>query len=133
MPFAHLFDNAYMQSIWMMYLYGVGCASVFGVLFAMHWRAYRMREQLELDDIELALTRGSLRSHGISCGIAVLSIAVAATMRNAPIAGMVYALNAPLHIWNGWHTGSRADRLKKQMSSAAATASRAGTPPPPAA
>ncbi len=115
----------------MMYLYGIGCASVFGVLFLMHWRAYRLREQLDLDGIELALTRGSLRSHGISGGVAVLSIAAAATTGNAPIAGLVYALNGPLHFWNGMHTATRAERLKKQLDSAAAAASSAGALSPP--
>lgn len=28
---------------------------------------------------------------------------------------MVYALNGPLHFWNGFHTGVQADRLKQQL------------------
>jgi hypothetical protein len=121
MPFGDLFVNPYSQAIWMMYLYGAGCASVFLVLFLMHLRAYRKREQLGLDEIELALTRGSLRSHGISCGIAVGSILVAGMTAQAGIAGMVYILNAPLHIWNGFHTTRTADRAKERADQEALT------------
>jgi len=115
MPFGDLFANAYSQAIWMMYLYGAGCAAVFFVLFLMHLRAYRLREQLDLDEIELALTRGSLRSHGISCGIAVVSILVAGLTARAGIAGMVYILNGPLHGWNGYYTARMAHRAKERV------------------
>lgn len=118
MPFRGLIGDAYGQAIWMMFLYGAGCALVFGVLALMHWRAYRLRDTLGLDEVELALTRGSLRSHAISGGIALLSVLLAATTWSATIAGLVYILNAPLHFWNGWFTGSRAHALQERLAAA---------------
>lgn len=138
MPFRELFENPYMQSVWMMYLYGIGCASVFAVLFLMHLRAYRLREQLALDAIELELTRSSLRSHGISAGIAALSVLLALQTKNAQLAGMVYALNLPLHLWNGLRTTASANRLKQLLdvettpSEATAIAADSTTGPPDA-
>ncbi len=102
----------------MMYFYGIGAIGVFGLLALMLLRAYRLRDQLELDELERYLTRGSIRAHLISVGVAVLSITVLAVTGSPPLAGVTYFLMGPLHAAHGFWHGSRAERMFKELESA---------------
>ncbi len=102
----------------MMYFYGIGAIGVFGLLALMLLRAYRLRDQLELDELERYLTRGSIRAHLISVGVAVLSITVLAVTGSPPLAGLTYFLMGPLHAAHGFWHGSRAERMFKELESA---------------
>ncbi len=102
----------------MMDFYGIGAIGVFGLLALMLLRAYRLRDQLELDELERYLTRGSIRAHLISVGVAVLSITVLAVTGSPPLAGVTYFLMGPLHAAHGFWHGSRAERMFKELESA---------------
>jgi hypothetical protein len=106
------------QRAGMMYFYGLGVVGVFGVLALMSWRAYRLRDQLELDELESFLTRSSIRSHLITVGVAVLSMAVLAIGGQPGWAGVTYFLMAPLHMANGFWDGSRAEKIERRLSTA---------------
>lgn len=115
-----LFDGA--STTPLMLLYGLGFATVFGLLALMTYRAWRIRARLELDEREVVITRCTIRAHLISVGVAACSCAIALQGGewNAP-AGMLYASLGPLHGWNGWRMGVALEALQP-----------AGEPAPPA-
>ena len=103
------------QREWMMIFYGIGIVGVFGVLALMVWRAYQLRDQLELDAVECELTRGSIRAHFITVSVALLSLAVVATTRDPGWAGIVYFLMGPGQAANGFYSANRAERIRRNL------------------
>lgn len=99
----------------LMIAYGVGVIGIFGVLWLLHWIAWRRREGLELTEVERALTRGTMSEHALSVAIASLSVVIAAAgERNASLAGVTYFLMPVCQGLNGWRNGRKVDRLVKQ-------------------
>jgi len=97
----------------LMLLYGIGFATVFGLLALMTFRAYRMRERLELDERELAITRGTIRAHLITVGVALASCSLSLLGGGWNFfAGISYALLGPLHAWSGVRLGRTVDRIR---------------------
>ena len=109
----------------MMYFYGLGVMGVFGLLAVMVWRAHRLRDALELDELERFLTVSTIRAHLITVGIALLSLGVLVAGGQAGLAGVVYFLMGPVHAIEGFRRGSRAEKMllqtprKKTMSEGA--------------
>ena len=99
----------------MMVFYGLGIVGVFGVLCLMCAHAYKLREQLELDEIERVLTVSSIRAHAITVAIATLSLAIVLSGGQPGWAGVVYFLMAPLHTANGFYGRLRAERLREAL------------------
>ncbi len=88
----------------LMVIYGLSVVAVFLVLALMYLHAYRKRDVLRLDPLEVHITRASLQSHAIWIGVALLSIAIATLMTpwwRVPLAGFVYSLLGPLQWLNG--------------------------------
>lgn len=107
--------DALSQRVWMMYFYGAGIAGVFGVLTLMTWRALRLRAQLELDELEVFLTRTSMAHFMVPTTVALVSIATVAATSNPGLGGVLYFTLGPLHFVVGVLCGTRADRLHKQL------------------
>jgi len=99
----------------MMYFYGLGVVGVFGVLALVNWRAYHLRDELELDELKRFLTRVSVRTHLITVGIAVLSMVVLVIGDEPGWAGVTYFLMAPLHFINGFVGASRAEKIQQRL------------------
>ncbi|MGB0953351.1 MAG: TMEM175 family protein [Planctomycetota bacterium] len=99
----------------MMYLYAGGIIGVFGLLALMVGRALSQKEVLELDKLEIYLTRTSLIHHLITVGVAVGSIVILMTGAEPGIAGIFYFLLGPLHGVTGWKRGVHADKIHKQL------------------
>lgn len=107
-------------------VYGLGFVLIF-LLFALMVRhAYRQRERLELDEVEIYLTKSSFYNHLLSASIGVFSIAMTfwgPIVMNYQIAmvaaGMSYALNGPLHWWHGVRTANGAEAIEKRLQAAA--------------
>ncbi len=59
-----------------MYFYGLGVIGVFGLLALMVLHAYKLREDLELDELECFLTITTIRAHIITMGVAVISVLI---------------------------------------------------------
>ena len=98
----------------LMTLYSVSIIAVFGIIGLMYLHAYRQREALELDEVEVLLTRSSLYAHAIWIAIALLAIAISVVggPRWVPIAGFSYALLGPLQAFNGMRFGKRVERVR---------------------
>lgn len=104
------------QRTWMMVFYDLGIIGVFGILFLMLWRAWRLRDALELDALEVEITRGSLRALAISTGLGLISLLLLFLVDQPAWAGMVYFLMGPLHGANGFWTGSKVRRLHAELT-----------------
>jgi hypothetical protein len=103
-----------------MLLYGLGFATVFGLLALMTYRAWRIRERLELDERERVITLATLRAHLISVGVAAVSCGIALLGGDWNVlSGVIYASLGPLHAWNGWRMGVRVAALRPGVEDAA--------------
>ena len=98
----------------LMTLYSVSIIAVFSLISLMYLHAYRQRDRLGLDEVEVLLTRSSLQAHAIWIGIALLAIAISMVggPRWVPVAGFSYALLGPAQAYNGAVMGKRAARLR---------------------
>jgi len=102
----------------LMIIYSIGFLFIFSTFFLLHLRAYRKRNQLELDEIEMVQTIGRIRANSIAIGIALISIAISVFggERVAGFAGMVYGLMGPAYAVNGYVVGRRlTEALKRSV------------------
>jgi hypothetical protein len=98
----------------LMVIYGAGFVAVQLVFVIMYLRAYRLRADLELDALELSVTREELQGFLLNAAVGLLSMAIAVLGGAATIAwaGYVYLLLFPLQTINGRVMGSRRKRSK---------------------
>ncbi len=108
-------------SLWesrlLMIFYSSGVVLIFGLFVLMHRRAYKLRDVLELDDLELYLTRTEIGSHLISMSIGVVSILLAIVGgKLAPmLAGMVYFSMGPVHGIYASRRATRAEAMQREL------------------
>ena len=94
-----------------MVFYGAGFVGIFTVLAVMYWRAWRLRDEIQLDAAERTAVRGALRGHLLSVSIGVLSLILAIFVPNvAALSGLVYFLMGPVQGINGYLTGTAVER-----------------------
>ena len=68
------------------------------VFALMCWRAWRLRVELDLNDAEIAATRGRLQRHLATVAIGAVSMIFAIFIPGVPaLAGLVYFLTGPVH------------------------------------
>jgi uncharacterized membrane protein len=103
------------QRMWMMSFYGAGVMGVFGVLALMTWRALRLKAELELDELEMFLSRTSLMHFLIPTVVALVSLIVVWTLRNPGLGGVVYFALGPLHFVLGMAGRAQAKRLIQNL------------------
>jgi uncharacterized membrane protein len=98
----------------LMWLYSLGVFLIFVTFIALHAHAWRQRNVLDLTPVESLQLHYRIRSHGISAGLAMVSIALAWLFpRQLAWAGLVYSLMGPLHAWNGYAAGRAHAALAK--------------------
>lgn len=85
------------QRRYMMYFYGFSVLGVFGVMALMHWRALSLKLQLELDDVEILITKKVLIHHIATVCITLLSITILTLTNNPGFSGIVYVLIPLIH------------------------------------
>jgi hypothetical protein len=85
-------------------LFGVGFVVVQLVFFLLYWRAYALREMLELDAYEASITRQEIQGYLLLAGVGLASITVALLGGEdaSAWAGWVYLLIWPLMTINGY-------------------------------
>jgi len=89
-----------------MVFYSGGFVGIFTVLALMYWRAWRLRDRIDLNAAERAAVRGALRGHLLSIAIGALSLVLAVTASGMPaLSGLVYFLMGPVQGINGYRTG----------------------------
>ncbi|WP_444996895.1 TMEM175 family protein [Aliikangiella sp. IMCC44359] len=102
----------YFQRCSMMYLYGFGLIGVFGLLAMLQYRAYSLREKLELDQLELTMTINAALHHLITVVIAVLSVILLYITGHPGVSGFIYFLMPFSHGIMGWLGGKRITKAK---------------------
>lgn len=103
----------------LMVIYGIGFTAVFGLLAALHARAWRVRLALELDSAERVLTKAAVHGHLGSAAVGVVSIAVALVDAQASgLAGWVYCALGPMHWIHGVLTGRAVARFRDKAPGA---------------
>jgi uncharacterized membrane protein len=96
-----------------MLTYSSGVLLVFVVFILMHWRAWRQRAELQLDESERLTLKFSTRAHASSVAVALVSLLLVFVLPDQPAwAGMVYFFMGPLHAWNGYKAGAAQSKLK---------------------
>jgi uncharacterized membrane protein len=89
-----------------MVLYSAGFVGIFAVLALVYWRAWRLRDRIQLDPAERAATWGSLMRQLLSVAIGLTSVMLAVLVPRTPaLSGLVFFLMGPVQAWNGFRTG----------------------------
>jgi uncharacterized membrane protein len=98
----------------LMITYSAGFVALFATFMLLHWNALRQRQMLKLNALEVFDARASVRRHGISVAIGLVSIAIAALLpiRFLSFAGLVFFLLGPAHGTFGYMNGRARDRLE---------------------
>ena len=98
----------------LMLIYGAGFVTIQLVFVLMYLRAYRLRTVLELDALELSVTREELQGFLLNVAVGLLSMAIAVLGGVDAIAwaGYAYILLFPLQTINGRVMGSRRRKLR---------------------
>jgi uncharacterized membrane protein len=96
-------------------LYGVGFATAFLVIAAMHINAWRQREKLELSGTERLITMAMVVDSVGVAGVGLLSCALGLILpaQHAADAGFVYVLIAPWKVLTGVYFGRKVRLLEK--------------------
>ncbi len=100
------------QIVWLFVIYGAGVAAVFGCYALLYLHAYRLRDALELDDLERAVTRAEITRNLILAGMGLVSalIALLVPLHLVGLAGYSYGLVGVIETWHGRRIG----RLRKR-------------------
>ena len=102
------------EAITMMIIYGLGYVAIFLTFGLVYWHAYRKRKDLQLNEIEIFDTKGSLRENLIQTLVGVISIMIAWIGRQPAIAGWMYAALGPIMTFHGTWTGKRRRVLEEK-------------------
>jgi len=83
----------------LMVLYGVGFIAVYTVFLLLYIHAYRKRYELELNDVEVNITRSCVLSHLLVIGVGLASVLIAALggVGYASLSGWIYLAAIPMH------------------------------------
>jgi uncharacterized membrane protein len=98
----------------LMVIYGAGFVAVQLVFVVMYLRAYRRRAALELDALEISVTREELQGFLLNVAVGLLSIAIAVLggVGALSLAGYSYLLLFPLQAINGRVMGNSRKKLR---------------------
>ena len=94
-----------------MQIYGAGFIGLYVIFALLYLHAYRLRDALELNPMEVYETRGVVQENVLMIGIGSLAV-VLAFMNRPKLSGMTYALIGPLQTW----LGSVHTRRRKSLS-----------------
>lgn len=96
----------------LMTFYGIGFAAIYFFLTALHWNAWRQRDELELSPVERTLTLSYLWDHfGVGCvGIVCAVLAHVLPANRAGDAGFAFFL---IGLWKTIHGTISGKKLRK--------------------
>jgi uncharacterized membrane protein len=86
-------------------IYGLGFASMFAVMLLMYVHAWRRRDELELNEVELWDTQTEMMFYAAYIAIGLLSTAIGSLPRGRLWAGLIYFLIGPVSAAIGWIRG----------------------------
>jgi uncharacterized membrane protein len=92
-------------------VYGLGFASIWTLYALLLSHAMRRREQLQLTEGELILSRLQLNEFRLQIGVCFLSIGLTYVARLPWLPGVAYGIIGPLAAWNGRRHGQQLQRF----------------------
>jgi uncharacterized membrane protein len=106
-------------------IYGLGFAGIFLVFTLMHVHAYRKREQLQLNTVELHDTKGAIAMYVgyVAIGLVSIDIANVVNARYVGLAGWTYFLLGPISAAIGYWRGARRAHIEEALAISAVEAS----------
>lgn len=101
-PFAFR-DMSHADNRLLLSVYSAGFVGIMLVFVLLYWNVYRKRAALGLSAEEIFEARAGARTHALSMGVGLVSIAMAWLLPFPwfVLAGPIYALQGPLHWRNG--------------------------------
>ena len=95
------------EIVWLFVIYGAGVAAVFSCYALLYLHAHRLRDSLELDDLERAITRAEISRNLVLAAMGGVSalIAVLVPTHLVGLAGYSYALVGVIETWHGRRVG----------------------------
>ncbi|MEZ6015566.1 MAG: TMEM175 family protein [Planctomycetota bacterium] len=110
----------------LMSLYAGGFALLFGLFALQTWNALRRREALQLDELEVAVTRGTIVAHTYSMCVGLVALAVAVFGQGLYwLSGPMFSLLGPGHAVLGARQYRRLAKLARALGPSADAARRA--------
>jgi len=112
----------------LMVIYGVGFAGIFAVFLAMYAHAWRLRDELELNELERYDTKTNMIMYAAYIIIGTLSAlmaSIAVSNEYGPAikwSGLMYFLLGPVSAAIGWWRGTRRQRLQETTEPSIGTA-----------
>jgi uncharacterized membrane protein len=97
----------------LMRIYAAGFASVFILLILMHLRAYKFRRELDLNPVEILLTRIAIQDNAILAATGLISFVIA--FRAPDWAGWFYCILGPALALHGTIYGRRTRHLAEKL------------------
>jgi hypothetical protein len=103
----------------LMIIFGIGYLAVSGLFVLLYRHAYKNRDRLELNELEIFDTRTDIRENTINVGIPAASIVFATFggSRYGPLAGMIYMLTPVIMSVHGFLNGKRRKQLETESAS----------------
>jgi uncharacterized membrane protein len=98
----------------LMAIYGVGFAGIFALFVAMYWHAWRLREELELNELELWDTHTNMIMYGSYVAIGTLSAVIGLWFGGW--AGRMYWLLGPVSALIGFWRGTGRQKLQTSLA-----------------
>jgi uncharacterized membrane protein len=98
----------------LMVIFSLGYLAVFGLFVLLYWHAYRRREKLGLNELEVFDTRTDIRESALNVAIAAVSIGLGLA-RYAGLSGMTYMLCPIVLTTHGMVTGKRRRRIEERL------------------
>jgi hypothetical protein len=100
----------------LMRVYAVGFTAVFTLFALMYAHAYRLRNELELNPVEVLQTKSALREHVIMVSVGAVSFAL--SYKNPAWAGWWYCVLGPVLGLHGAIYGKRVRLLAEKLGPA---------------
>lgn len=102
----------------LMVIYGVGFAGIFILFLAMYVHAWRLRHELELNELEQYDTRTNMIMYASYIVIGALSATMGATVEGQAVkyAGLMYWLLGPVSGFIGYWRGSGRHKLQVEIA-----------------
>lgn len=115
----------------LMVIYGLGFAAVFFLLFLMYRHAWNLRRELELNAMEVHLTKYEMMNQfAMMCfGLVSAIVATLAPTGMVGVAGYLYGGIGIYHFIAGWFMSKRADRILAEQRVASEPPAPAVAPP----
>jgi uncharacterized membrane protein len=111
-------------------IYGAGYVAMALIIIALNAHALRLRDQLDLDRVEVFIARSEMRAWTILASVGALSVtlALALPVSNLMLPGWIYMLLPVLMSLNGTRTNRRLEAIRAEVRAPGAGRSRPDRP-----